>query len=130
MTVTTSFDPRAYWEERLGRRPGREGVGHAGLGEGLNGWMYRVRRRVFLRELSADPLGWLAGQLADLSAVLDRAGVGQDVAAPSDAASLKEMAPAIVAATSMMLDKVRAGELGTAPAAGADDSDGIRNGWL
>ena len=31
--------------------------------------------RVFLRELWADPLGWLAGQLADLPAGLERAGV-------------------------------------------------------
>jgi hypothetical protein len=84
--------------------------------------------RVFLRELSQDPLGWLAGQLADLQAILDRAEVPPDVADPSDAASLKEMAPAIVGAASMMLDKVRAGELGTAPADGA--ADGIRNGWL
>src|SRR4051812_15466128 len=48
----SAFDRRAYWEDRLDRHPGREGVGHAGLGEGLNGWMYRVRRRVFLRELA------------------------------------------------------------------------------
>jgi hypothetical protein len=84
--------------------------------------------RVFLRELSQDPLGWLAGQLADLPGILDRADVPQDTADPSDAASLKDMAPAIVSVTSMMLDKVRAGELGTAPADGAVDS--IRNGWL
>src|SRR6185437_10274271 len=84
--------------------------------------------RVFLRELSQDPLGWLAGQLADLPGILDRADVPQDTADPSDAASLKDMAPAIVSVTSMMLDKVRAGELGTAPADGAADS--IRNGWL
>jgi hypothetical protein len=84
--------------------------------------------RVFARELSQDPLGWLAGQLADLPGILERAEVPPDVADPADAASLKEMAPAIVGATSMMLDKVRAGELGTAP---ADDAvDGIRNGWL
>jgi hypothetical protein len=38
------------------------------------------------------------------------------------------MAPAIVGAAGMMLDKVRAGELGTAPGEGA--ADGIRNGWL
>jgi 2-polyprenyl-3-methyl-5-hydroxy-6-metoxy-1,4-benzoquinol methylase len=49
---TTTFDARRYWEQRLVRHPGREGVGHAGIGEGLNGWMYRVRRRVFLRELA------------------------------------------------------------------------------
>jgi hypothetical protein len=84
--------------------------------------------RVFLRELSQDPLGWLAGQLADLPGILDRAEVPQDVADPSDAGSLKDMAPTIVGAASMMLDKVRAGELGTAP---ADDAvDGVRNGWL
>jgi SAM-dependent methyltransferase len=48
----SSFDARAYWEQRLARHPGREGVGHAGLGEGLNRWMYRVRARVFARELA------------------------------------------------------------------------------
>ncbi len=84
--------------------------------------------RVFVRELSQDPLGWLAGQLADLPAILDRAGLPPDTADPADAGSLKEMAPAIVAVTSMMLDKVRAGELGTAPA--GDAADSIRNGWL
>ena len=42
--------------------------------------------RVFLRELSQDPLGWLAGQLADLPGILDRAEVPQDIADPSDAA--------------------------------------------
>ena len=84
--------------------------------------------RVFLRELSQDPLSWLAGQLADLPGILDRAEVPQDVADPSDAASLKDMAPAIVGAAGMMLDKVRSGELGTAPADDAVDS--IRNGWL
>ena len=84
--------------------------------------------RVFLRELSQDPLGWLAGQLSDLPGILDRAEVPQDIADPSDAGSLKAMAPAIVSVASMMLDKVRAGELGTAPAGDAVDS--IRNGWL
>jgi hypothetical protein len=84
--------------------------------------------RVFLRELSQDPLGWLAGQLADLPGILDRAEAPQDVADPSDAASLKDMAPAIVGVAGLMLDKVRAGELGTAPADDAVDS--IRNGWL
>jgi len=84
--------------------------------------------RVFQRELSQDPLGWLGGQLADLPAILDRAEVSQDVADPADAGSLKDMAPAIVGVASMMLDKVRAGELGRAP--GDDAADSIRNGWL
>src|ERR1700728_4259494 len=84
--------------------------------------------RVFLRELSQDPLGWLAGQLADLPGILDRAEVPQDIADPSHAGSLKEPAPAIVGVASTMLDKVRAGELGTAP--DDDAADSIRNGWL
>lgn len=92
----------------------------------FNGWDPTDRQ--FLRELSSDPLGWLAGQLADLPGVLERAGVPPEVADPSDAASLREIAPAIVGVTSMMLDKVRAGELGLPPAEDAVDS--IRNGWL
>ena len=92
----------------------------------FNGW--DPTGREFLRELSSDPLGWLAAQLADLPAVLDRAGVPPEVADPSDAASLRDIAPAIVGVTSMMLDKVRAGELGLPPADDAVDS--IRNGWL
>jgi hypothetical protein len=92
----------------------------------FNGWDPAPRQ--FLRELSSDPLGWLGGQLADLPAVLDRAGVAPEVADPSDAASLRDVAPAIVGVTRMMLDKVQAGELGLPPAADAVDS--IRNGWL
>ena len=84
--------------------------------------------RVFLKELSADPLGWLAGQLADLPGILERAGVPPETADPGDADSLRQVAPAIVGVAGMMLDKVRAGELGTAPADDAVDS--IRNGWL
>jgi hypothetical protein len=91
-----------------------------------HGWDPTARQ--FLRELSSDPLGWLAAQLADLPAVLERAGVSPEVADPSDAASLRDIAPAIVGVTSMMLDKVRAGELGLPPADDAVDS--IRNGWL
>jgi hypothetical protein len=92
----------------------------------FNGW--DPTNRQYLRELSADPLGWLAGQLADLPAVLERAGVAPEVADPSDVASLRDIAPAIVGVTSMMLDKVHAGELGLPPADDAVDS--IRNGWL
>jgi hypothetical protein len=92
----------------------------------FNGWDPAPRQ--FLRELSADPLGWVAGQLADLPAVLERAGAAPDVADPSDAASLRDIAPAIAGVTGVMLDKVRAGELGLPPADDAVDS--IRNGWL
>ena len=92
----------------------------------FNGWDPTGRQ--FLRELSSDPLGWLEKQLSDLPAILERAEVPPDVADPSDAASLRDIAPAIVGVTSMMLDKVHAGELGLPPADDAVDS--IRNGWL
>jgi hypothetical protein len=91
----------------------------------FKGW--DPRPRVFLKELSADPLGWLGGQLADLPAVLKRAGVPQDVADPSDAGNLRDMAPTIVGVTGMLLEKVRAGELGLAP---TGDAESIRAGWL
>jgi len=84
-------------------------------------------RRVYERELSADPFGWLAGQLSGLPVILERAGVPQDVADPSDGGSLKDLADTITGVTSMLLDKVRAGELGVAPAGG---SDFYRTGWL
>lgn len=45
----TTFDPRAYWEQRLERSSGLEGVGYVGLGHAFNSWMYRVRRNVFNR---------------------------------------------------------------------------------
>jgi hypothetical protein len=92
----------------------------------FNGWDPAPRQ--FLRELSSDPLGWLATQLADLPGILERAGLPAEVADPSDAASLRDIAPAIVGVASMMLDKVRAGDLGQPPADDAVDS--IRNGWL
>ena len=38
----------------------------------FTGW--NPSRRVFVKELSADPLGWLAGQLADMDALLETAG--------------------------------------------------------
>ncbi|HMC97254.1 MAG TPA: methyltransferase domain-containing protein [Flavobacteriales bacterium] len=48
----TSFDPKAYWEQRLERSTGLEGVGYIGLGQPFNAWMYRVRRRTFKRIVS------------------------------------------------------------------------------
>src|SRR5208283_4507161 len=41
-----------YWEKRLAACGGLEGVGFVGFGLAYNEWMYRVRKRVVLRELS------------------------------------------------------------------------------
>jgi hypothetical protein len=97
--------------------------------------------RVFVRELSADPLGWLAGKLSDLNALLTEAGFPEDTAGPDEAAALRHAAPEIIEATGRLLDRVRAGELGNPPGdrtlalAGAQPrADGepvsVRSGWL
>ena len=71
--------------------------------------------RVFTRELSADPLGWLGEQLADLDALLAAAGFPPDTAGPDDAEHLRSVASEIVDATRRLLAQVRAGHLGRAP---------------
>ena len=102
----------------------------------FTGW--NPGRRVFVSELSADPLGWLSAQLADLDALLDSAGFPPGTAGRGDARDLREAAPEIVDATRRLLGKVRAGELGNPPPAGAAAHDAepgggqslVRAGWL
>ncbi|HJZ25930.1 MAG TPA: hypothetical protein VJ370_06605, partial [Streptosporangiaceae bacterium] len=65
--------------------------------------------RVFTRELSADPLGWLGEQLADLDALLAAAGFPPETAGPDDADRLRGVAPEIVDAARRLLDQIRAG---------------------
>ena len=89
--------------------------------------------RVFDRELSADPLGWLGGQLADLFGLLAAAGFPPETAGPADAGSLRDAAPEIVDVTRKLLGRVQSGELGRPPAASAGSRDEpavIRTGWL
>jgi len=114
----------------------------------FNGW--EPGRRVFVRELSADPLGWLGARLADLDGLLVSAGFPAQAAGPDDAQDLRDAAPEIVDVTRRLLGRVRSGELGrpprqearagAAPATagarpGAADAPGasevsIRAGWL
>ncbi len=83
----------------------------------FSGW--NPNSRVFDRELSADPLGWLAGQLADLDGLVATAGFPADAAGPKDAQSLRDAAPEIVDVTRRLLERVRSGELGQPPRDGA-----------
>jgi hypothetical protein len=103
----------------------------------FTGW--EPGRRVFVRELSADPLGWLGARLADLDGLLAAAGFPAEVAGPEDAESLRAVVPEIVDATRRLLEKVRSGELGHPPRdgalaaatpPGAPDEVSIRAGWL
>jgi hypothetical protein len=96
----------------------------------FTGW--NPGHRVFTKELSTDPLGWLAAQLSDLDALVASAGFPADTAGPSDAADLRRAVPEIVDATRRLLDKVRSGELGDAPAGDAPAGGPAlaRSGWL
>lgn len=91
----------------------------------FDGW--EPGRRHFVPELSADPVAWLAGQLADPAAVLERAGVALDDVSEADLAGLVAAAPEIVASVKRMLDGVRDGTLAPAP---AEPVAAARTGWL
>jgi hypothetical protein len=91
--------------------------------------------RVFVRELSADPLGWLGTRLADLDGLLAEAQFPADTASPYDVAELRRSASEIVEVTGRLLERVRAGELDNPPRPGMPDVvDGrqtlVRSGWL
>jgi hypothetical protein len=83
--------------------------------------------RHFVPELSADPVAWLADQLADPVAVLTRAGVDADEVTEADRTGLAAAAPEIVAAVQRMLDGVWNGDLAPAP---AEPVAAARTGWL
>ena len=96
-------------------------------------------RRVFVKELSDDPLGWVGEKLADLDSLLASARFPADTAGPGDAEQLRAVVPEIAAVTGRLLDQVRAGHMGTAPhdaaLAGTVPARGgqpvvIRAGWL
>jgi hypothetical protein len=91
----------------------------------FDGW--EPGRRTFVDELSADPLSWLADQLADPAAVLACAGVDPDEVSEADKTGLAATAPEIVAVVKRMLDGVRDGILAPAP---AEPVAAARTGWL
>ena len=91
----------------------------------FEGW--EPGERCFVPEMSADPLGWVGARLSDLGALLDAAGIDRSEAAPGDISALRRSAPDIVEATGRLLVRVRAGELGVAPAGTGTEA---RIGWL
>ncbi len=92
----------------------------------VTGW--EPGRRVFDRELTADPAGWVGARLSDLEALLASAGAGGDPADAADAAELRRCVPEITGAVSGLLARVRAGELAAPPAGGPAAS--ARTSWL
>lgn len=92
----------------------------------FQGW--NPGRRVFVKELSADPLPWLTGKLSDVTALLEEIGLSPDEIAPTDPADLRAAVPQIVDAVRRLLDGVWAGELAVAP--GDEPVGSARVSWL
>jgi len=93
---------------------------------GLKGW--EPGRRVFDKNLSADPVGWLGSRLSDLEGLLEAVGLGGDPADPRDAESLRECLPEVLAAVSRLLERVQKGDLGLPP--GDEPLASVRASWL
>jgi len=83
---------------------------------------------VFDKDLSADPVDWVAAKLANLEELLDEAGAGGDPADPGDAADLRACLHEIVEIVTRLLDRVRGGLAGRPP--GSDSLTSVRAGWL
>ncbi len=92
----------------------------------FRGW--EPGRRVFDPQLSADPVGWVGGQLADLEGLAKRAGLATDQTTAADADELRRCLPEITETVRNLLGRVQAGELAVAPAGGAGPS--ARISWL
>ena len=92
----------------------------------FRGW--EPGRRVFDPQLSADPVGWVGEQLADLEGLAKRAGLATDETTAADASELRRCVPEIAETVRTLLGRVQAGELAVAPAGGAGTS--ARISWL
>ena len=60
------FVAREYWEKRLLDKWGLDGVGHISYGRPYNEWAYRIRKKVFLRQVCALPLDFQQVSVLDI----------------------------------------------------------------
>ena len=83
--------------------------------------------RVFVEELSADPVTWVQKRFADISSVLEEAGVPADDVGPTDVEALQRAAPEISRNVELQLAEVAAGRAGLPP---AERGGFVRQSWL
>ena len=57
---------KEYWDRRLERHWGLEGVGSLAYGRHYNRWLYRVRRRVFADVCASLDVDWLSARVLDV----------------------------------------------------------------
>lgn len=85
--------------------------------------------RHFDKELSSEPLGWVAAKLADLEGLLEEAGVEHaERIAKADGDELRRATPDIIEAVGRLLERVRKGELARQPT--EEPLVSARAGWL
>ncbi|HME11381.1 MAG TPA: class I SAM-dependent methyltransferase [Candidatus Acidoferrum sp.] len=58
--------PAEYWEQRLTKLGGLDGVGFIGFGLAYNEWMYRVRKRIFLKHIRSVAFDPSTAQVLDV----------------------------------------------------------------
>lgn len=61
-----AFVAKEYWEKRLSEKWNLHGVGHISYGQPFNEWAYRVRKRVFLRQVCALGLDFREARVLDI----------------------------------------------------------------
>lgn len=61
-----TFNPDNYWEDRLHKISGLEGVGFKKLGPSFNKWAYKVRKQVFLQEVAKLPIHFETASVLDI----------------------------------------------------------------
>lgn len=91
----------------------------------FRGW--EPGRRVFVEELSSDPVAWVRDRFTDIEGVLEDAGLDPDELGKDDIEALRNAGPAVVAQLEHLLAEVAAGRAGLAP---GEQGDFVRQGWL
>jgi hypothetical protein len=91
----------------------------------FNGW--EPGRRVFVDELSTDPVGWLRDRFARIEDVLEQADVPESVASADDVNALRAAGPMVVSVVEQLLRDVADGRAAQAP---ADAGESVRSSWL
>jgi hypothetical protein len=79
----------------------------------FTGW--EPSQRVFVEELSAQPIDWVGAHLSNLEGLLADAGMPADSVGPHDADDLRKAVPEITDTIRRVLERVHAGELAQAP---------------
>jgi hypothetical protein len=91
----------------------------------FNGW--EPGKRVFVEELSNDPVGWLRDRFASFDEVLKDAEAPESVATSDDVDAMITAGPMVVTVVEQLLRDVAAGRAALAP---VEVGDSVRSSWL